>query len=141
MTERASRESAVAPNAEAAPHPLAPHRAQIDELDVEILPLLNARTRVVEEIGRIKQELAMPVYEPKREDSVMSNVLAHNQGPLDDAAVRRIFERIIDEMRSLQKMRINASAAGVADATQTMARGESPVLQKAPHAHRQDHRK
>ncbi len=94
----------------ASTHPLATQRAEIDALDVQILDLLNARTRVVEEIGRIKKELAMPVYEPKREDSVMANVLAHNQGPLDDAAVRRIFERIIDEMRSLQKMRINVGA-------------------------------
>ncbi len=102
--------SATSGVAASSTHPLAKQRAQIDSLDLEILQLLNARTRVVEEIGRIKEELAMPVYEPKREDSVMSNVLSHNQGPLDDAAVRRIFERIIDEMRSLQKMRLNSSA-------------------------------
>lgn len=110
-------------------HPLAPHRQRIDELDVEILKLLNARTEVVEEIGRIKRELTMPVYEPKREDSVMANVLAHNEGPLDDAAVRRIFERIIDEMRSLQKMRLNtgAEAAGQTSAHAVAERGrETP---------------
>ncbi len=93
-------------------HPLAAHRERIDALDVEILRLLNDRTRVVEEIGRIKSELSIPVYEPKREDSVMANVLANNDGPLDDAAVRRIFERIIDEMRSLQKMRAKADTPG-----------------------------
>ena len=91
-------------------HPLAPQRAEIDALDLRLLELLNARTRVVEEIGRIKEQMAMPIYEPKREDSVMANVLSHNTGPLDDAAVRRIFERIIDEMRSLQKMRLNTTA-------------------------------
>lgn len=91
-----------------ATHPLAEQRGQIDAIDVEILQLLNRRTRVVEEIGRIKAELAIPVYEPKREDLVMNNVLSNNQGPLDNAAVRRIFERIIDEMRTLQKSRIPA---------------------------------
>jgi chorismate mutase len=106
-------------------HPLAPQRRKIDELDVEILKLLNARTEVVEEIGRIKRELAMPVYEPKREDSVMANVLSHNDGPLDDAAVRRIFERIIDEMRSLQKMRLNASAEASSQASVHEATGKS----------------
>ena len=111
-------------------HPLAPHRKRIDELDVEILKLLNARTEVVEEIGRIKRELAMPVYEPKREDSVMTNVLAHNAGPLDDAAVRRIFERIIDEMRSLQKMRLNASAEA---APQASAQGATELGGKTTH--------
>jgi chorismate mutase-like protein len=91
-------------------HPLARQRAQIDAIDLRLLELLNERTRVVEEIGRIKESLTMPIYEPKREDAVMNNVLSHNHGPLDDAAVRRIFERIVDEMRSLQKMRLNAAA-------------------------------
>jgi chorismate mutase-like protein len=91
-------------------HPLARQRAQIDAIDLKLLALLNQRTQVVEEIGRIKEQLTMPIYEPKREDAVMNNVLSHNHGPLDDAAVRRIFERIVDEMRSLQKMRLNAAA-------------------------------
>lgn len=105
----------AADDVSAATHPLAAHRARIDALDIEILRLLNDRTRVVEEIGRIKSELALPVYEPKREDSVMANVLSNNAGPLDDDAVRRIFERIIDEMRSLQKMQATAGAADAGD--------------------------
>jgi len=113
-----------------AAHPLAPHRRRIDELDVEILKLLNARTKVVEEIGRIKRELAMPVYEPKREDSVMANVLSNNDGPLDDAAVRRIFERIIDEMRSLQKMRLNASAEAADQASVQTVAEQRPEIRK-----------
>jgi chorismate mutase len=84
-------------------------RRRIDALDLRILALLNERTKVVEEIGRIKQELGLPVYEPKREDDVFDNVTAHNQGPLPPEAVRRLFERIIDEMRTLQRMRRQAS--------------------------------
>lgn len=115
--------SASATNAASvAAHPLAEHRKRIDELDVEILRLLNERTRVVEEIGRIKSELAIPVYEPKREDFVMANVLSNNQGPLEEAAVRRIFERIIDEMRSLQKMQAKAGSPCVEAEEQQEAR-------------------
>lgn len=88
---------------------LADCRRRIDALDLSILALLNERTKVVEEIGRIKQELGLPVYEPKREDDVFHNVTAHNQGPLPPEAVRRLFERIIDEMRTLQHMRRQAS--------------------------------
>lgn len=95
------------PNGE---NPLVRQRREIDAIDLKLLELLNARTRVVEEIGRIKERLTLPVYEPKREDAVMNNVLSHNGGPLDDAAVRRIFERIVDEMRSLQKTRLRAAA-------------------------------
>jgi chorismate mutase-like protein len=82
---------------------LAEYRKRIDILDVKILGLLNERTRVVEEIGRIKQKLKMPIYEPKREDQVFHNVTTHNQGPLSAEAVQRVFERIIDEMRNIQR--------------------------------------
>jgi len=78
-------------------------RNQIDVLDVKILRLLNERTRIVEEIGRIKQKLALPIYEPKREDQVFHNVATHNEGPLSTEALHRVFERIIDEMRSIQR--------------------------------------
>jgi chorismate mutase len=84
---------------------LAQHREEIDSIDRQLLDLLNRRTEVVEKIGRIKETLALPVYEPKREDDVFRNVTAHNRGPLTPDALQRIFERIIDEMRSLQRMR------------------------------------
>lgn len=87
---------------------LADCRKRIDALDIRILDLLNERTKIVEEIGRIKERLGMPIYEPKREDDVFHNVIAHNRGPLPAEAVKRLFERIIDEMRTLQRMRREA---------------------------------
>lgn len=78
-------------------------RREIDVLDLKLLALLNERTRVVEEIGRIKQTLSLPIYEPKREDAVFHNVTSNNSGPLSSEAVKRVFERIIDEMRNIQK--------------------------------------
>lgn len=84
-------------------------RILIDAIDVELLDLLNRRTAIVEEIGRIKQQLALAIYEPKREEQVFANVLSHNHGPLPPDAVKRIFERIIDEMRTLQKLNLESS--------------------------------
>jgi chorismate mutase len=71
-----------------------------------LLELLNQRTAIVEEIGRIKQALALPIYEPRREDQVFANVLHYNRGPLPPEAVKRLFERIIDEMRNVQKLKM-----------------------------------
>ncbi|HMD48647.1 MAG TPA: chorismate mutase [Bryobacteraceae bacterium] len=82
---------------------LAECRRKIDALDMRLLELLNERTRIVEQIGRIKQHLSLPIYEPKREDDVFRNVTEHNSGPLSSEAVKRVFERIIDEMRNIQK--------------------------------------
>ncbi len=84
---------------------LAKFRDEIDALDRELLELLNRRTKIVEQIGHVKEEMDFPVYEPKREDDVFRNVAQNNRGPLTTEALKRIFERIIDEMRSLQRMR------------------------------------
>ena len=90
------------------PDELENYRSQIDVLDRRLLDLLNERTAIVEQIGRVKQELKMNVYEPKREDQVYANILTHNRGPLPSEAVKRIFERIIDEMRTVQKKNMEA---------------------------------
>ena len=83
-------------------------RVLIDDVDRRIVELLNERTRVVEEIGRVKREAQLPVYEPKREDQVFANIKGSNHGPLSPEAVRGIFERIIDEMRKIQRLKIVA---------------------------------
>jgi len=83
-------------------------RVSIDELDRQIVRLINDRTRVVEDIGRIKRQAHLPIYEPKRESEVFANVTASNSGPVTQDGLRRIFERIIDEMRTVQRMRMQA---------------------------------
>jgi len=85
---------------------LAECRDRIDQVDLRILALLNERSRIVEEIARIKQQARMPIYEPRREDEVFRNVTEHNHGPLGGEALKRVFERIIDEMRTLQRIRM-----------------------------------
>ena len=79
-------------------------RVLVDDVDRRIVALLNERTRVVENIGRVKRQTNLPIYEPKREDQVFANISAANRGPLTEEAVRRIFERIIDEMRMIQRV-------------------------------------
>jgi 3-deoxy-7-phosphoheptulonate synthase len=81
-------------------------RVLIDDVDRRLVALLNERTRVVENIGRVKRSAELPIYEPKREDQVFANVIGANGGPLTQEAVKRIFERIIDEMRTIQRARM-----------------------------------
>ena len=83
-------------------------RVMIDDVDRRIVELLNERTRVVEEIGRVKRLAQLPIYEPKREDQVFANITGCNHGPLTPEALRGIFERIIDEMRKIQRLRMVA---------------------------------
>jgi chorismate mutase len=84
-------------------------RQLIDAVDTRILALLNERACIVEQIGKIKQQASLPIYEPKREEMVFQNVLSNNSGPLTPDAVKRVFERIIDEMRKVQSDRMSTN--------------------------------
>ena len=88
------------------------YRVSIDALDLRLLALLNERTRVVEQIGRVKRAAKLPIYEPRREEQVFENITTHNSGPLTPEAVKRIFERIIDEMRTIQRIRMETKTDG-----------------------------
>ena len=79
-------------------------RRRIDLLDESLVKLLNARAACALEIGRLKREIGMPVYQPARETEVLQNVEKANLGPLDHPAMKRLFERIIDEARHLERI-------------------------------------
>lgn len=81
-------------------------RKRIDELDLKLLGLLNERARHADEIGKLKRDLGIDGYAPEREEEIIRNVLQHNAGPLEPEAVRRLFERIIDESRRLERRAI-----------------------------------
>jgi len=83
---------------------LSEYRVAIDEVDRRLVRLLNERTLIVEKLGKIKEQIDMPVYEPKREDAVYQSIVDSNEGPLPAEALKRLFERIVDEMRTLQHM-------------------------------------
>ena len=78
-------------------------RRRIDELDKKLVELLNERSRCALEIGKIKQVERLPLYQPDREREVLENAEHNNAGPLTDAAIRRLFERIIDEARAAER--------------------------------------
>ena len=83
-------------------------RRRIDAIDDQLVRLLNSRSQCVVEIGRIKRALGLPLYSPEREGALLERMLRENPGPLDRAAVRRLFERIIDESRRLERLAAEA---------------------------------
>ena len=78
-------------------------RRRIDELDRQLVALLSERATCALAIGRIKERTGEAVYQPDREKQVLAAVRACNRGPLDDAALTRLFERVIDEARRLER--------------------------------------
>ena len=89
---------------------LAEWRRRIDAIDEQLMRLLNSRSACAVEIGRIKREAGLPVYAPEREAWILDRVMRENPGPLDPLAVRRVFERIIDESRRLERVASEAEA-------------------------------
>lgn len=82
---------------------LADWRRRIDEIDRQLVKLLNERSHCALEIGKLKQESKLPLYQPDREKEVLNNAETNNKGPLSNAAIRRLFERIIDEARAAER--------------------------------------
>ena len=78
-------------------------RDAIDRVDEVLVKLLNQRAKYAVEIGELKGHLSLPVYSPEREKEVLQHVEATSEGPLDDPAIRRLFERIIDESRRVER--------------------------------------
>ena len=98
---------------------IADWRTKIDELDRRLVELLSERAKAAVEIGRLKRNTSLPIYEPERERIVFENVQQMNQGPLPGRDLVRIFERIMDVMRNIQKEGIGSKAGAGRAETET----------------------
>ncbi len=79
-------------------------REEIDRLDNELLRIFNQRADFALRIGEIKKSKGLPVYDPTREKKIFRRMKEDNPGPLDDEAIVRLFERVIDESRRLERI-------------------------------------
>ena len=87
-------------------------RKNIDRVDEVLVRLLNERARCACEIGRLKKEQGVEIYQPDREKQVLDHVRGiAAEGPLGPDAIARLFERIIDEARRLER-RVAQEEAG-----------------------------
>lgn len=91
---------------------IADWRKKIDVLDGRLVALLSERAQAAVEIGRLKRDTNLPIYEPDRERIVLENIQQLNRGPLPGRDLVRIFERIMDVMRNIQKEGIGAKVQG-----------------------------
>jgi chorismate mutase len=81
-------------------------RGRIDVIDDQLVRLLNVRVACAVEVGRLKHEAGLPIYQPNREAEVLNSVrksATDLAGPLTAEAIVRIFERVIDEARRAER--------------------------------------
>ena len=78
-------------------------RKRIDTLDARLVKLLNERTQVAGEIGKVKRRLGEEVYAPEREEDVLKRVTTSNRGPLSVRSLRAIWREVMSASLALQK--------------------------------------
>ncbi len=104
VEERDVTLGAVTPVVSPAEREIDAWRRRIDQIDSQIIGLLNSRSACAVEIGKLKHAAGLPIYSPEREKRILERVMRENPGPLNPTAVKRVFERIIDEGRRLERV-------------------------------------
>jgi chorismate mutase/prephenate dehydratase len=78
-------------------------REKIKSKDKEVVRLLNERAQISVQIGKVKGEGGIQVYDPSQEAKVHDYLRELNSGPLPQKALTTIFREIISASRDLQK--------------------------------------
>lgn len=84
-------------------------RTEIDRLDAQLLKIFNQRAALALQIGELKKVAGLPVFDPTREKKIFQRMKDDNPGPLDEQAIVRLFERVIDESRRLERIMTDRS--------------------------------
>ncbi|MDF2923757.1 MAG: aroA1 [Paenibacillaceae bacterium] len=78
-------------------------RKELDVINSELLKLISARGEIAQKIGAVKQKQGIPKFDPVREHEMLEQLVEHNEGPFDDAAIRHLFKQIFKASLDLQK--------------------------------------
>lgn len=81
-------------------------REEINSIDIELLFLFNRRADLVVDLAHIKKQQGKELFDPERERDIFVSLTEKNPGPLTPDAVVRLFERIIDESRRLERTQV-----------------------------------
>ncbi len=77
-------------------------RAKIDAIDDKILKLLQGRSMLSVEMGKIKRAENKVIFDPSREEEIISRIDGKCEAPLTRPMVEGIFREIFSASRSLQ---------------------------------------
>ena len=78
-------------------------RGRVGELNIKILDLINERTAVVQEIGKVKEKQGVNRYDPIREREMLNFLKETNKGPLPNGVLEQIFKGIFLSALEIQE--------------------------------------
>lgn len=78
-------------------------RAQIDQINGQLLELLNERARIAQEIGRVQQQMGTRFYDPEREAAMLQRLEMANNGPFSNVTIKNLFREIFRASLALEE--------------------------------------
>lgn len=78
-------------------------RAQIDQLDQQLVDLLNARAKLVVDVGAFKRGSGTPIYAPHREAEVLAKALSRSTGPLPPRTIEGVYRELMSGSFALEQ--------------------------------------
>lgn len=78
-------------------------RSQVTGLNLKILELINDRTAVIQEIGKVKEKQGVTRFDPVREREMLDLLKNANNGPLPDGILEQIFKGIFMSALEIQE--------------------------------------
>jgi chorismate mutase/prephenate dehydratase len=82
---------------------LAELREKIDHLDQQLVDLLNARAKLVVDVGAFKRGSNTPIYAPHREAQVLAKALERSKGPLPNRTIEGIYRELMSGSFALEQ--------------------------------------
>lgn len=79
------------------------YREEINKIDKNLVDFLNKRAEVVMKIKKLKEDKDVPLYDAKREEELINNIIKYNKGPLYNDNIIQIFESILRNVQVLEK--------------------------------------
>lgn len=116
-------------------------REELDAINLELLKQLSKRATIVQQIADIKGKQGVNKFDPEREKEMLDRLVAQNEGPFEDEAVRHLFKQIFKASLQLQtddsKKHLLVSRKKQADDTivtigQTKVGNGSPTIVAGP---------
>src|SRR2546422_7827097 len=112
-------------------------RRRIDEIDKKLVQLLNERSQCALEIGKLKQEAKIPLYQPDRENEVLENARSEEHTSELQSRLHLVCRLLLEKKKKKKKKAVKRkSNQNRQDRTKT-AFVNDEALQKPHHRKRQ----
>ncbi len=78
-------------------------REQLDKVNIQILNWINQRGELVKQIGEIKKQQGIKVFDPVREREMLDHIIENHDGPFEKSTIEHLFKEVFKAAKELQE--------------------------------------